>query len=57
MKRFSTLQYDFGNYRVKDYKSKNWIDVKWKKNEWVFNGKIFRTAPELNEYLKGQKYE
>tara|TARA_R100000426_G_scaffold2523_1_gene4130 strand:+ start:216 stop:527 length:312 start_codon:yes stop_codon:yes gene_type:complete len=56
-KRYSTLQNDFGAYRVKDYKFGTWIDVKWKKNQWVFQGKIFRTAPELNEYLKGVKYD
>tara|TARA_A100001388_G_scaffold80220_1_gene57631 strand:- start:1964 stop:2275 length:312 start_codon:yes stop_codon:yes gene_type:complete len=56
-KRYSTLQNDFGAYRVKDYKFGTWIDVEWKKNQWVFKDKIFRTAPELNEYLKGVKYD
>ena len=52
MKRFSTLQYSFGEYRVRDYQTKTWIDVKWKKNEWVFDDIIFRTANDLNKYLK-----
>ena len=30
-KRYSTLQNDFGAYRVKDYKFGTWIDVEWKK--------------------------
>ena len=55
MKRFSTLQYSFGEYRVRDYQTKTGIDVKWKKNEWVFDDKIFRTANDLNKYLKGEK--
>tara|TARA_R100000664_G_C2737355_1_gene126534 strand:- start:65 stop:379 length:315 start_codon:yes stop_codon:yes gene_type:complete len=57
LKRYSTLQNDFGAYRVKDYKFGTWIDVEWKKNQWVFKDKIFRTAPELNKYLKGVKYD
>ena len=56
-KRYSTLQNDFGAYRVKDYKFGTWIDIEWKKNQWVFKDKIFRTATELNEYLKGVKYD
>ena len=55
MKRFSTLQYIFGEYRVKDYETKTWINIKWKKNEWLFDDKIFRTANDLNKYLKGEK--
>jgi len=57
LKRYSTLQNDFGAYRVKDYKFGTWINVEWKKNQWVFKDKIFRTADELNEYLKGVKYD
>ena len=51
MKRFSTLQYSFGEYKVRDYQTKTWIDVKWKKNEWVFDDKNVRSKSHNSPYL------
>ena len=57
-KRYSSLQvfeYTKGSYRVKDYQFNSWIYVIRKNGEWIFNGMNFRTANDLNKYLKEEK--
>jgi len=57
-KRYSVLQvseYTTGSYRVKDYQFGNWIHVIRKDGKWIFNNMIFRTANDLNKYLKERK--
>ena len=54
-RRYSSLQlynYEKKLYRVKDYKTNQFIKVVRAKDKWIFNNKIFITANELNRYLK-----
>ena len=55
MTRYSTLQmenYSNRDYRVKDYQNNEWIPVIRNSKGWNFKWKTFRTANELNYYLK-----
>jgi uncharacterized protein YjdB len=55
MPRYSSLQlepYTNKDYRVKDYQNKEWISVIRNSKGWTFKWKTFRTANELNKYLK-----